>query len=85
MQKNTAGSIASKLSAEVALVQAVTGPLVGLQLQNTTSMIAALVIAFYSSWQLSLVIIGAMPLLMAASTATSKWMMSECRACGATQ
>ena len=63
-EENSPGRLSARLARDTALVRNVTGQRLGLYIQNSVSIIYALVIAFVNSWQLSLILLGFMPLLM---------------------
>lgn len=64
MKENSTGRLTARLAGDAALVQATTGEKLGLAVQNQVSLIAALIIAFVSSWQLTLVLLAILPLLI---------------------
>ncbi|KAJ3274327.1 Multidrug resistance protein 1 [Terramyces sp. JEL0728] len=66
MEENAPGALTSKLSEEANLVMGLTGPFFGAILQSVAGVIVGLIIAFISCWQLSLVILGMVPLIAAA-------------------
>ncbi|KAJ3323513.1 Multidrug resistance protein 1 [Boothiomyces sp. JEL0866] len=66
MEENSAGALTSKLSEEANLVMGLTGPFFGAVLQSIAGVLVGLIIAFISCWQLSLVILGMVPLIAAA-------------------
>ncbi|KAJ3256598.1 ATP-binding cassette, sub-B (MDR TAP), member 4 [Boothiomyces macroporosus] len=66
MEENAAGALTSKLSEEANLVMGLTGPFFGAVLQSIAGVAVGLIIAFISCWQLSLVILGMVPLIAAA-------------------
>ncbi|WCJ22613.1 ABC transporter B family member 11 [Euphorbia peplus] len=61
--ENSTGAIGSRLSADAALVRALTGDALALMVQNIVSAIAGLVIAFTASWELALIILVLLPLI----------------------
>ena len=73
MQDNGAGALAARLSTDAAIVHQTTGPRLGLQLQNFSSLAVALGIAFYSSWQLTLVVLGIVPLMALSGVAVMRF------------
>ncbi|KAH7676294.1 Xenobiotic-transporting ATPase protein, partial [Dioscorea alata] len=61
--KNSAGVIASRLSADAAAVRGLVGDALALIMQNAATFISGLAISFVSSWQLSLVTLALIPLM----------------------
>ena len=57
------GHLTALLATEVGLVQATTGPRLGVTIQNYVCIGAALVMSFIYSWQLTLIVIGVVPLM----------------------
>ncbi|KAM9968902.1 hypothetical protein ACTFIW_000305 [Dictyostelium discoideum] len=64
---NSTGKLTSHLATDAALVQGMTSQRLGIVLQNILTMVGGLVIAFYSGWQLTLVIIACFPLVVITS------------------
>lgn len=64
--ENAPGNIAARLSSEAALVQGMTSDRLGLLVQNLSTLIAGLLIAFLSGWKLALVVLCSIPLIVAA-------------------
>ncbi|KAL2917729.1 hypothetical protein HK105_202602 [Polyrhizophydium stewartii] len=62
-EQNSTGALTSKLAEDASLVQGMTGMSFGAVIQAIASIVAGLTIAFNSSWQLSLVIVGLIPLI----------------------
>ncbi|XP_072958940.1 ABC transporter B family member 11-like [Typha angustifolia] len=60
---NSSGAIGARLSADAAKVRSLVGDALSLVVQNTATLIAGLVIAFASNWQLSLLILALIPLI----------------------
>ncbi|KAG6525619.1 hypothetical protein ZIOFF_015581 [Zingiber officinale] len=60
---NSSGAIGGRLSADAASVRSLVGDVLSLIVQNITTLITGLVIAFVSNWQLSLIILALVPLL----------------------
>ncbi|TXG63202.1 hypothetical protein EZV62_010196 [Acer yangbiense] len=60
---HSSGAIGSRLSADAASVRALVGDALGLIVQNISTAIAGLVIAFIASWQLALIILALLPLI----------------------
>lgn len=62
--QNAPGHLAARLASDASLVKATVGDNFGIYVQVYTSLVAGLLIAFVSSWQLTLVVMGIIPLLM---------------------
>ncbi|XP_044963714.1 ABC transporter B family member 21-like [Hordeum vulgare subsp. vulgare] len=60
---NSSGSIGSRLSSDAAKVRGLVGDTLQLVVQNTSTLVAGLVIAFVSNWELSLIILALIPLI----------------------
>ena len=60
---HSSGAIGSRLSADAASVRALVGDALALIVQNISTAIAGLVIAFIASWQLALIILALLPLI----------------------
>lgn len=60
---NSSGAIGARLSSDAASVRSLVGDALSLIVQNITTLIAGLVIAFVSNWQLSFIILALVPLL----------------------
>ncbi|WCJ22612.1 ABC transporter B family member 11 [Euphorbia peplus] len=61
--ENSSGAIGSRLSADAALVRALTGDALALMVQNIVSAAAGIVIAFTASWELASIILVLVPLM----------------------
>ncbi|GKV10457.1 hypothetical protein SLEP1_g21816 [Rubroshorea leprosula] len=61
--EHTSGAIGARLSADTASIRNLVGDALGLLFQNIASAIAALVIAFKSSWKLSLIMLVMIPMI----------------------
>ncbi|RCV15411.1 hypothetical protein SETIT_3G054200v2 [Setaria italica] len=61
--ENSSGAIGARLSADAAKVRGLVGDALQLAVQNSATLIAGLVIAFISNWQLSLIILALIPLI----------------------
>lgn len=61
--KNSAGRLTSRLSTDATLVHATTGQKVSRQFTNQFTILIALIIAFTTSWQLTLVVMACLPLM----------------------
>ncbi|XP_065187026.1 ATP-dependent translocase ABCB1-like [Sycon ciliatum] len=62
-KKNSTGALATRLSTDAALIQGATGGKIANLLQFVSTMIAALVISFIASWQLTLLLLAVIPLV----------------------
>uniref|UniRef100_A0A452XXK3 ABC transporter B family member 21 n=1 Tax=Aegilops tauschii subsp. strangulata TaxID=200361 RepID=A0A452XXK3_AEGTS len=60
---NSSGSIGSRLSSDAAKVRGLVGDTLQLVVQNSATLVAGLVIAFVSNWELSLIILALIPLI----------------------
>ncbi|KAL6594655.1 hypothetical protein ACP70R_048393 [Stipagrostis hirtigluma subsp. patula] len=60
---NSSGAIGARLSADAAKVRGLVGDALQLVVQNSATLIAGLVIAFVSNWELSLIILALIPLI----------------------
>ncbi|KAK0581419.1 hypothetical protein LWI29_013583 [Acer saccharum] len=60
---HSSGAIGSRLSADAASVRALVGDALALIVQNISTAISGLVIAFIASWQLALIILALLPLI----------------------
>ncbi|KAG0461447.1 hypothetical protein HPP92_021300 [Vanilla planifolia] len=60
---NSSWEIVARLSLDAAYVKGLVGDTLSLLVQNTSTVIAGLVIAFAANWKLSLVILGIIPLI----------------------
>ena len=65
-QSNTVGRLTARLSTDAAILHAASGQGLGLFLQNIVAITFALIVAFISSWQLTLVVLACAPLLLLA-------------------
>jgi ATP-binding cassette subfamily B (MDR/TAP) protein 1 len=70
--RNAPGNLATRLAADVNLVQNLTSTVVSVMIQSISSFIAGLTIAFYSSWQVTLVTLAVTPLSIFCSAAQQK-------------
>ncbi|KAK7291757.1 hypothetical protein RIF29_07146 [Crotalaria pallida] len=62
--EHSSGALGARLSTDAASIRALVGDALGLLVQDIATAIAALVIAFEANWQLSLIILGLIPLLL---------------------
>ncbi|URD76940.1 ABC transporter B family member [Musa troglodytarum] len=60
---NSSGAIGARLSADAATVRSLVGDALGLIVENITTLVAGLLVAFIANWQLSLIILVLLPLL----------------------
>ncbi|KAI0510746.1 hypothetical protein KFK09_011355 [Dendrobium nobile] len=61
--ENSSGAVGARLSADAATVRSLVGDALALIVQNITTLIAGLLIAFIANWELSLIILAMIPLL----------------------
>ncbi|CAN6331337.1 unnamed protein product [Urochloa humidicola] len=61
--ENSSGAIGARLSADAAKVRGLVGDALQLAVQNSSTLVAGLVIAFVSNWELSLIILALIPLI----------------------
>ncbi|XP_057966003.1 ABC transporter B family member 11-like [Malania oleifera] len=61
--EHSSGAIGARLSADAASLRALVGDALAQLVQNSTSLIAGLAIAFEASWQLALIILAMIPLI----------------------
>ncbi|KAL2081432.1 hypothetical protein ACEWY4_023285 [Coilia grayii] len=62
-QRNSPGALTTRLASDAAMVQGATGSQIGMIVNSITNIFASLVIAFYFSWKLALVVTCFLPLL----------------------
>ncbi|XP_042391237.1 ABC transporter B family member 4-like isoform X2 [Zingiber officinale] len=62
--ENSSGAIGARLSADAATLRSLVGDALGLTVENITTLVAGLLIAFLANWQLSLIILALVPLLV---------------------
>jgi ABC-type multidrug transport system fused ATPase/permease subunit len=60
---NSPGVLVTRLAEEAAEIKGLTGPLMGIIFQSMSSLVIGMIIAFYFSWQLTLVILAAVPVV----------------------
>ncbi|KAH7353067.1 hypothetical protein KP509_19G077400 [Ceratopteris richardii] len=72
--ENASGAISARLEGDAVYVKSIVGDTLSLAVQNSSSLVAALVIAFTATWQLSLVILAIVPLLGLQGLAHVKFM-----------
>lgn len=61
--ENSSGAIGTRLSTDATAVRGLVGDYLSMVVQNTSSIVAGLLIAFTASWQLSLIILLLIPLM----------------------
>jgi ATP-binding cassette, subfamily B (MDR/TAP), member 1 len=61
--ENSSGAIGARLSADAAKVRGLVGDALQLVVQNFATLVAGLVIAFVSNWELSLIILALIPII----------------------
>ena len=64
-RRHSMGVLSTKLSTEVALVEGITGQRLGMVAQLAGTIVGGLLIAFFSIWQLALVILACVPVVRA--------------------
>ncbi|XP_074355611.1 ABC transporter B family member 21-like [Apium graveolens] len=72
--ENSCGAIGARLSADAASMHALVGDALGQVVQNTTSAVAGLVIAFAACWQLAFIVVALLPLIGLSSYIQVKFM-----------
>ncbi|KAG9459966.1 hypothetical protein H6P81_004474 [Aristolochia fimbriata] len=72
--QNSSGAIGARLSMDAAAVRSLVGDNLALVVQNASSAVAGLVIAFEANWQLSLIILAMFPLIALNGYAQLKFM-----------
>lgn len=60
--QHSSGAIGARLSADAATVRGLVGDALALLVQNATTMVAGLLVAFVSNWQLALIVLALIPL-----------------------
>ena len=76
---NTSGALTSRLASDAPSVRGAVADVLGVVIQNLTTMVAAFTIAFVYGWEMTLLIIGVLPLLVFASFAQIKFFTGACR------
>lgn len=61
--EHSSGAIGARLSADAASVRALVGDALGQLVENASSAVAGVVIAFVASWQLALIVLALIPLI----------------------
>ncbi|XP_047326172.1 ABC transporter B family member 4-like [Impatiens glandulifera] len=72
--ENSSGAIGARLSADAATIRALVGDALAQIVQDSSSAVAGLLIAFLASWELALVILALLPLLMISGLIQVKFM-----------
>jgi ABC-type multidrug transport system fused ATPase/permease subunit len=62
--KNNTGALCTRLATEAAAVQGATGSRIGLMFNNLASLGVGIIISFAFSWQLTLLVLGFVPLMV---------------------
>ena len=71
--KNNAGNLTSKLSADCKNVNGLVTTFVAISIQNLTSLLAGIIIAFVFEWRTSLVALGLIPFMIIAGVIQMKF------------
>lgn len=71
-ERNSSGSLTTRLADDAAKVQGVTGARLGTLLETMLGMGMALIIAFVYSWVLTLLVLAVVPIVLIASAAEVK-------------
>ncbi|XP_020267245.1 ABC transporter B family member 4-like isoform X1 [Asparagus officinalis] len=61
--ENSSGAIGARLSADAAMVRGLVGDTLALVVENATTLVAGLVIAFSANWQLTMIVLALLPLI----------------------
>lgn len=62
--RNNAGTLTARLSTDCNLVNNVTTTIIGIMLQNVSTLISGIVIAFVHEWRTALVALGLLPFMI---------------------
>ncbi|XP_052821017.1 ATP-dependent translocase ABCB1-like isoform X1 [Mya arenaria] len=73
--KHSTGALTTRLATDASLVKNATGIRIATVLQSLVGMVAALTISFIYGWQLALVVLGGVPLMVAAGAIQLKTVM----------
>lgn len=73
--ENSSGIIGARLSADAATIRALVGDALAQIVQDLSSAIVGLVIAFFACWQLALIVLGLVPLIALNGYVQLKFMM----------
>ncbi|CAI0381930.1 unnamed protein product [Linum tenue] len=71
---NSSGAVGSRLSTDAAAVRSLVGDALGLLVQNASTIVAALIIAFSANWILALIVIACSPLMIIQGLAQARFM-----------
>ena len=63
LPENNAGTLTSRLSVDASLINTLTSSTIGINVMNISSLCCGMIIAFISSWALTLVSLGLSPLV----------------------
>jgi len=72
--KNNPGTLASRLATDCNMINGLTSTIIGIQICNMSNFITGLIIAFYASWQVTLVSIACTPFMMIAGQLQAQFM-----------
>lgn len=64
--KNNAGTLSARLSTDCQIVNSMTTTVVQIMIQNVSTLIAGIIIAFVYEWRTSLVALGLLPIMIIA-------------------
>jgi ATP-binding cassette subfamily B (MDR/TAP) protein 1 len=66
LPKNNAGSLSARLSTDCQVVNSMTTTVVQIMIQNVSTLITGIIIAFIFEWRTSLVALGLLPIMIIA-------------------
>jgi ATP-binding cassette subfamily B (MDR/TAP) protein 1 len=66
LPKNNAGNLTSKLASDCKTVNGIVTTFIGISIQNLTTLIAGIIIAFCFEWRTTLVSLGLIPFMIIA-------------------
>ena len=75
--ENSTGAITTKLAQDAAVVEAAVGKNIGVYVQNGCTVVVALIISFLYGWELTLFMLGLMPLMIIGNVIETRSYMSE--------
>ena len=78
------GALTNLLSSEVGLVQATSGPRLGVIIQNYFCVGVSVIMALVYSWRLTLIVFATLPLMAVTGMATTALYTSTCHGCTCT-
>jgi ABC-type multidrug transport system fused ATPase/permease subunit len=78
------GALTNLLSSEVGLVQATSGPRLGVIIQNYFCVGVSVIMALVYSWRLTLIVFATLPLMAVTGMATTALYTSTCHGCACT-